>query len=791
MRRFAGSIALVALLMAGATAATAAPSVDPVLTQLFQAAPLDTHAVVITFGRQPSAADVGTLKLLGITGGIVLQQLPMVLTGINRAQFDLLRSRADIVSLYANQVMELQTSVSRGFIGLNTLREDGQVRASNGGLPVTGKSIGVAVVDTGIDATHGDLPFGTTVKQNVYFPLTEVSTTPNCPAVAAGIVGVGGVPGTVLDLGFVGPVFAENQPMTDVEGGHGTFVSGVVAGQGVHSAGFYGGVAPGAHLIGLMSGNDCGLPTFGILQSFDYVLAKRTLYNIRVVNNSWGSRLRTSPYDPNSPISVATRALHDARITVVFSAGNGIGGVGDVPGAINPHSVAPWVISVAASEKEGLGTPTVFSSRGEDNGTGTDVAGMPADPNAPPNLRPDITAPGADIKSTRSKGAGVTNVAGSLPVFVGSNDLQTIAPAFLPFYTTSRGTSFSAPHVSGVVALMMEANPLLTPDDVVTLLRAAATPMPYEERVVGAGYLDAHNAVRAAFDLGAVPHPANLFPNPATPEIFDGSGDQLGTVAQDIRQGDFSYEAATDQLVYTLTLADLSNTTTQMRWTMSSKFGETTLFVAANVTETGARTFQYGKIAPDPNTGINTQTTLGATDGGAFEGQSIVWRLARTKVNDAVGYDVLNTLSTTATATALLRIGTTVTNSLLLTSDSATGRDFVVEPSVPPPPPPPPPDPFCERFPGVFAPGSGSIEVPVEIRLADLDAKLNYHPGNEQLTLELRDSNGAVIATANASNGKRIVAGGLAPGDYTYRLNGSPSTAVDYVINSCQGDVEE
>src|SRR5688572_11631538 len=165
MRRFTGSSALVVLLMAGATAATAAPSVDPVLAQLFQAAPLSTHAVVITFGRQPGAADLASLQQLGIKGGIVLQRLPMVLTGINRAQFDLLRSRADIVSLYANQVMELQTNVSRGFIGLNTLSEDGQVRAKNGGLPVTGKGIGVAIVDTGIDATHLDLPFGTTVKQ--------------------------------------------------------------------------------------------------------------------------------------------------------------------------------------------------------------------------------------------------------------------------------------------------------------------------------------------------------------------------------------------------------------------------------------------------------------------------------------------------------------------------------------------------------------------------------------------------------------------------------------------------
>ncbi len=113
------------------------------------------------------------------------------------------------------------------------------------------------------------------------------------------------------------------------------------------------------------------------------------------------------------------------------------------------------MISVAAGEKQGLGTPASFSSRGVDNGTGADVAGQPADPSLPPNLRPDVTAPGADIKSARSKGPGVTNVAGTLPVFVGANDLTTIAPAFVPFYTTSQGTSFAAPHISGVVALMI------------------------------------------------------------------------------------------------------------------------------------------------------------------------------------------------------------------------------------------------------------------------------------------------------------------------------------------------
>jgi serine protease AprX len=78
--------------------------------------------------------------------------------------------------------------------------------------------------------------------------------------------------------------------------------------------------------------------------------------------------------------------------------------------------------------------------------------------------------------------------------------------------------------------MMLEANPLLTPDEVVTILRQQATPMPYEERVVGAGYVDAHNAVRAALNLAAVAHPANLFPSndPNAPQIVDPTDDQLG-----------------------------------------------------------------------------------------------------------------------------------------------------------------------------------------------------------------------------------------------------------------------
>lgn len=652
-----------------ATSVIAAPSVDPELARQIAAAPLVPTAVVITYDRQPGEGDLARLRAIGITGGVVLRELPMVLTAVTGAQLDVLRGRPEIRSLYANHRFPLLMHEARPFIGVDALRADAEVTRQLGGLPVSGKNIGVAYVDTGIDATHPDLQLGSTVVQNVFFPLAEYSVT-EMP----------------VSSDFIPIVAVENQPFTDAEGGHGTFGAAVTAGSGAASGGLFAGVAPGARLVGLVAGNDVGLTTFAIVQAYDYALANQFRYNIRVCNNSFGTNLRFYAYDPHDPINTATREMHDRNIVVVFAAGNGIDNVGDVPGAINPFSVAPWVISVAAGEKHSFGTPARFSSRGEDNGTGTDVAGQPADPAAPPNLRPDIMGSGIDITSARSKGPGVTNTAGALPIFVGGNDLFTIAPAFLPFYGTSNGTSFATPQVSGVIALMLEADPTLTPDDVVTVLRATATPMPFGERVVGAGYVDAHNAVRAAMGLGAVNHPRNLFPGGT--ELIDAGDDQLaGTKAQDIRTGDFAYDADADQIVYTLTLADLDQARPNSRWTMSSRFGNVTIFVAGGRSETGAVSFVYGRIAPDPNTGVNTQTTIGAPDSGTFVGDQMIVRLSLAKINAAVGFDTLYTTSTMLAAQAQVVIGASVSpRSLLLNSDSASGGAATFKVGDPPAP---------------------------------------------------------------------------------------------------------
>jgi hypothetical protein len=782
MRTFNRSLAAVVFAIAASTILFAAPSVDSLLAARIDASPLDPTAVVITFDHSITNSDFLMLQSLGIRGGRYTQALPIVLTSINKVQFNALRTKAGIRSLYDNRTFRLLDFEGRTISGVENLIRDAEVTGRNQGLPVTGKNIGISYIDTGIDATHPDLQLGQNVIQNVYFATADLPIEP--PA------------------GFLPVLPVENVPVTDIEGGHGTFGAGVTAGTGAASGGLYTGIAPGARLIGIRAGNDVGLTTYAIVQAMDYTLVNQFRYNIRVCNNSYGTTLADYPYDPNDPINTATRMMHDRNITVVFAAGND----GDAPDMINPFSVAPWVISIAAGEKRGLGTPAGFSSRGNDNGTGSDTSGQPADLTIAPNLRPDIIGSGVDIKSTRSKAPGVTNLAGSLPIFVGANDLSTIPPAFLPYYTTSQGTSFSTPQVSGIVALMLEANPLLTPDEVVTILRGTATPMPYEERVVGSGYVDAHNAVRTAMLLAMVEHPANLFPSddPNAPQIIDPTDDQLGTTAQDIREARFKYDAATNQIVYSMTVSDASVMTPNMRWTLTSNFGQVQVFVTASVDET-ASTFEYGKITTLA-AGTQNQETIGDADFGEINGNVITMKLSLAKVNAAVGSDVYGTTSTGTEAEAQILIGSSLTGGLLLNADSATGSNFVVsggtEPTPSPTPEPTPastptpsPSPtpvsestggrFDERYSDTLKVGENFVDVPFELRRSNLDAQINQNHGNQPIFFELLDGNRNLIASANQ---QKIRLNGLVAGRYIFRVRGSVTMAVDFTIKSGQGN---
>ena len=307
-------------------------------------------------------------------------------------------------------------------------------------LGVTGKGIGVAILDSGI-APHPDL--AGRIVASVDF------TTGS---------------GTVL--------VAPADP-----GGHGTHVAGLVAGDGTASGGAYAGVAPGANLIDvrvIAASGSTHVST--LIAGMQWVLAHRNDYNIRVVNLSAGGPTTTSYRD--DPLATAAEMLVFAGITVVVSAGN----EGPAVRTITSPGNDPYVITVGGIDDSGTATTAddalaSWSSRGV-----TSVDGL---------AKPDLVAPGRRIVSLRSPGSTLDL---ELPDRLVAG-LDPLAPA----YFRLSGTSMAAPVVAGVVALMLERSPALTPGQVKNRLKSSATALSYgSPETTGSGMVSAVAAVAAS-----------------------------------------------------------------------------------------------------------------------------------------------------------------------------------------------------------------------------------------------------------------------------------------------------
>src|SRR5437867_12829739 len=146
-------------------------------------------------------------------------------------------------------------------------------------------------------------------------------------------------------------------------------------------------VAPQANNTSRGAGDTIAI--FFIITSFEYILAHRVQYNIRVNSNSWGPASSCDTcFTLSDPINVATKAMHDAGITVLFSAGNS----GNRDATISGYAVQPWVIGVGASQiSKGL---TGFSSRGFSTN---------------PSRWPTIVAPGENIIAAKALTGGTDN----------------------------------------------------------------------------------------------------------------------------------------------------------------------------------------------------------------------------------------------------------------------------------------------------------------------------------------------------------------------------------------------
>ncbi|MFP5264624.1 MAG: S8 family serine peptidase [Blastocatellia bacterium] len=470
IRRGFQTIALAAALLAGASltsAATLSPTLQSTLASAADGA--SVGVVIVSFnttsGLNNSHLDV--LRGLGITKGLTLNRLGMVAVPATAGQARALAANPGVRSVWSNDRLYYFMNQARVLAGVDRLRQDRALTLANGGQPVTGAgNFSVVINDSGIDATHSDLSFGSHVIQNVQL-VTDTDTL----------------------SGFTSLLAIENQPNTDSHVGHGTHCAGIVGASGQRSSNIYQGVAPGAKLIGCGSGY--GLFVLNALGGFEWSLSNQFLYNIRVISNSWGS---SGPFDPNNPVNIATKTASDQNIICVFAAGNS----GPGKGTYNPYAKAPWVIGVAAGTKEG-GLAS-FSSRG-----------LPASErfgNSDPNDdfdAPTITAPGTgrEFETNSAKfTSDIVSVRAISNVVANGTTADTEIPIpYLPFYTQISGTSMATPFVAGTVALMLDADPTLTPEDAKSILTKTASRMPgREDWEVGAGYINSYAAVDYTFN---------------------------------------------------------------------------------------------------------------------------------------------------------------------------------------------------------------------------------------------------------------------------------------------------
>jgi serine protease AprX len=446
MRRYAPFLISLALAFAlvpasGASGADAAP-VDPLIDEIA------VHQGAFVHVRPGASVDAAQAAAgaAGATLGTTYPEIGVFMAYGTADVFHAVALSPAVEWIEANQVLEFFTDTShQATRGQDVL--DGAVKL--GRKKIDGSGVGVAVIDSGIDASHPDL------DDRVALNLRVVCTVPG------GLIAIGGGTG----LGFSecrGPKAFVSMENTDVGGGHGTHVSGIIAGTGEASGGTYHGAAPGATLYGIASGTV--LTVENAMDGLRWVLDNHDQVDpaIRVVNNSWGSGHRKA--DENDALTGAMTKLQNALIadgvTVVFAAGNSGGSGSNPTTSVQCVNTTPGNVCVASTYDRDSGDRdgpvSSFSSRGKADRIGT------AENEADPTTWPDISAPGQFIISTCRY---------TLPV-CWAHAGQVVDPPNT--YSELSGTSMAAPHISGIVAQVYQVRPNLTPARVEDVLEDSA-----------------------------------------------------------------------------------------------------------------------------------------------------------------------------------------------------------------------------------------------------------------------------------------------------------------------------
>lgn len=427
------TVGLVVPTSASAADPSAANLSDSLVHELGSLGARDT--VVMVHGRTLADAEAA-VRATGMTRSFSFDKIGVVGAVGDAEQIQAVRSQPGVTYVEGNQGIELfqdsSNIATRGYEATQTL-------TGADGSKLTGNGVSVAVIDSGVDPTHPYLkePDGSSAVvanlKTLCDPLTE----------------------TVCTVQRV-PSFLDTDTLS--VGGHGTHVSGIVAGNPVTvGSKKLQGAAPGAKLVSVSTG--ATLVIIGADAALNWVLENHsapcgagvpasTCPPIKVTNNSYGPS-GGGEFDPESATVKLQRALAAEGVVTVWANGND-GGDGSTS-LSNPAGLDPTggVISVASYFDQNTGTRngTVsdFSSRGKAGDQST---------------YPDISAPGEEITSSCRL---------YLPICT-----TGLAPEGLGNYNTISGTSMAAPHIAGIVAQLFQANPAATPAQIETALKQTA-----------------------------------------------------------------------------------------------------------------------------------------------------------------------------------------------------------------------------------------------------------------------------------------------------------------------------
>lgn len=229
------------------------------------------------------------------------------------------------------------------------------------------------------------------------------------------------------------------------DNGHGTFVAGVCSGNGASSCGKYSGIAPQSNIISLKALNKQGEASADkILNAMEWAYDNCKKFNIKIVCMSFGSE----PLGFNDPIMAGAEALWREGLVVVAAAGNS----GPEFQTIKSPGVSTQIITVGGFNDNRIDENfnneyfelAEFSSRGP----------------AFQRFKPDLVAPSVDIVSCSNKNG----------------------------YTSLSGTSVATPMIAGLSALILEANPTVTPFEIKRALLSCAHPITFNKNMEGYGY---------------------------------------------------------------------------------------------------------------------------------------------------------------------------------------------------------------------------------------------------------------------------------------------------------------